>query len=83
VLNCLRVKVKHNNILIHAVPLAGEDFCPKFLGKTNEEWERGVKVIDGDLGTEVGNQLTWPIEWKQKGQQGLHDNGVHRDIVVD
>jgi len=32
VLNCLGVKVKHNDIFVHSVPLAREDLCPKLFG---------------------------------------------------
>lgn len=82
-LDSLRVKVKDNNIFVHAIPLACEDFSPKFLGKTHEKWKWRIKIVDRYLRTEVRHQLARPIERKQKRQQSLHDDSVHPDVVVD
>lgn len=83
VLDRLRVKVEDHDVLVHAVPLAREDFRPKLLGETHEKWEWGIEVIDGDLRREVSHQLAGPIERKQECQERLHNHRIHRDVVVD
>ena len=83
VLYRLRVKIKHNDVFIHTIPLACEYLSPKLLWQPNEKWKWSIEVINGDFRGEAGHQLAWPIERKQKGQQGLHDDGVHADVVVN
>lgn len=76
------MEVKDYYVLVHAIPLTGEDLGPKLLWQPNKKGKWSIEVVDGYIWREVSDQLTWPIQRKQQRQQSLHDDRIHADVVV-